>query len=614
MSTGARKESFREHAREFVTKRTGGAFDKLNEFQKSQWMTRFYVEEVLRVLNPGLIPEDEGDLDLCFADGPSDAGVDFLCRSAGVVLIIQAKYHSHGKTEDESEFTYFADVLTRLHPVTGKAYKVSQHVRDLAADIEWETDRFELHFVTLGKVTSNSRAREQAGVTHTVVKGLEDRSDLLLLDESQLNERLRDALSAGATLTEPVDLQFQETTDGPAWLCFVNSAGRTSYIGYVGASQFRNLYKHRYKLFALNIRNYVGDTTTNKGIIDTALTEPDNFFFFNNGISAVATKIVPHPTKPVLQCERFSIINGAQTVRALVKAHQRNSGAVGQAAVLVRVTEVAMKPSPTEKAFLDEITKYNNTQNAVKISDFRANDPIQYALAKEFAELTRGGRKYWYKAKRESERVPGRIAIGMEEFAKSVFAFRFGPADIYGGTEHLFDTGKDGGYSKVFGDGSAVWEHVLPDDFRELAGTWFGCDFRRSKLNSFRAELMDTASDDEERALVKNALERRWMVYFALGEALRARYAKAKRDLREDLRRLAKTSWLDNETQPPATVLVTYGRFGCEVLVKTYRQASKSSGFVHRNWFRSDETRKDVASEIRYSGAVLATLPLLTSG
>ena len=54
-------------------------------------MTRAYLELILGIMNPGLIPEDDEDLASSFADGPSDAGVDFLVRSEGHVLIIQAQ-------------------------------------------------------------------------------------------------------------------------------------------------------------------------------------------------------------------------------------------------------------------------------------------------------------------------------------------------------------------------------------------------------------------------------------------------------------------------------------------------------------------------------------------
>jgi hypothetical protein len=61
------------------------------------------------------------------------------------------------------------------------------------------------------------------------------------------------------------------------------------------------------------IRNYIGDTATNKAIRKTAVENPQEFFFFNNGISALAENVEPHETdKRILRCKNLSIVNGAQ--------------------------------------------------------------------------------------------------------------------------------------------------------------------------------------------------------------------------------------------------------------------------------------------------------------
>ena len=71
-----------------------------------------------------------------------------------------------------------------------------------------------------------------------------------------------------------------------------------------------------------------------------------------------------------LECEQFSVINGAQTVRSLMKAHKLSPREAGDAKVLLRVTTVTLKEK--DAVFLDNITKYNNTQNTVRVSDFGA--------------------------------------------------------------------------------------------------------------------------------------------------------------------------------------------------------------------------------------------------
>jgi hypothetical protein len=342
----------------------------------------------------------------------------------------------------------------------------------------------------------------------------------------------------------------------------------------------------------MNIRDYVGDTSTNKGIIKTAVAGPDDFFFFNNGISAVATKIEPDSAKNELLCSRLSIINGAQTVRSIAKAQKRDKHAVRNVSVMVRISQFALNAGADEQAFLDSITRFNNTQNSIKVSDFRSNDPVQMELAHRFEKLNRGGKKFWYKNKRVSKQDALRVPIGMEEFAKTVFAFRFGPDDMYGGTKFLFDTNPDGGYRMLFGDENGVWDALTEEEFKLLAGSWFICEhvravWSREKVRRLAEGLPET----------KNALERRWMVFFVVGELLREVYKQVGANLGSEIRRLSKPGWM-LEDGVEARTIEKYTRLGCSVLIKSYRSASKGPEFSHRNWFREKATLSDIRQEI----------------
>ena len=71
------------------------------------------------------------------------------------------------------------------------------------------------------------------------------------------------------------------------------------YLGTVLYTQ------HKSSLFTLNIRNYIGDTATNKAIKKTAIDDSKEFFFFNNGISALAESIVADEEDPRRISRRF---------------------------------------------------------------------------------------------------------------------------------------------------------------------------------------------------------------------------------------------------------------------------------------------------------------------
>lgn len=75
---------------------------------------------------------------------------------------------------------------------------------------------------------------------------------------------------------------------------------------------------HKGALYAENIRGGLG-TDLNVRMTETLGTRPADFFYFNNGISAICTDFQitqdgPHRT---LKAERFQVINGAQTLNAI---------------------------------------------------------------------------------------------------------------------------------------------------------------------------------------------------------------------------------------------------------------------------------------------------------
>src|SRR5690606_20982034 len=78
--------------------------------------------------------------------------------------------------------------------------------------------------------------------------------------------------------------------------------------------------QHGTKLFAENLRYTLEKSNVNDRIIDTAESEPEHFWFYNNGITAICDTIFKQPIggnqtdKGVFDVRRVSVINGAQTI------------------------------------------------------------------------------------------------------------------------------------------------------------------------------------------------------------------------------------------------------------------------------------------------------------
>jgi AIPR protein len=112
---------------------------------------------------------------------------------------------------------------------------------------------------------------------------------------------------------------------------------------------------------------------------------PDNFWYFNNGITIIASKI----TKTMaggggtdfgtFHCENISVVNGAQTVSTIGRYASKAPEKVAQALVLLRV--ISLEKADSQLEIL--ITKTNNRQNRIDNRDFVTLDPEQSRLRAE---------------------------------------------------------------------------------------------------------------------------------------------------------------------------------------------------------------------------------------
>jgi hypothetical protein len=146
--------------------------------------------------------------------------------------------------------------------------------------------------------------------------------------------------------------------------------------------------KHGASLFRANIRDPLGATRTNSGIVKSLITEPGNFWYRNNGITVLCDSIVARPGSmqfahnlPMqLTAVNASVVNGAQTVTAIAEAISTHPEIAAQAKVSVRVIA-----TNGVAGFAEDVTKATNLQNSVEARDFIALDPIQSEIREDFA-------------------------------------------------------------------------------------------------------------------------------------------------------------------------------------------------------------------------------------
>jgi len=160
----------------------------------------------------------------------------------------------------------------------------------------------------------------------------------------------------------------------------------TAYFGIIDGLQLKYWWqKHGKGLVSRNIRHSLGSTEVNNQIKQTALIAPENFWYFNNGITLVAEEVEKAPSGAASHSHGHflfkgaSIVNGAQTVSTLGKVD--NDESLGKVRVPIRI--ILLKGAP--QGFGNEVTKTNNFQNRIDQRDFVAQDPEQSRLRQEMA-------------------------------------------------------------------------------------------------------------------------------------------------------------------------------------------------------------------------------------
>lgn len=328
----------------------------------------------------------------CVIDGSGDNGIDAVCFDGDerTLFLVQAKWHEDGHGSitrgDLSSFVKgFYDLLNlrfdRFNAkIKGKETAIQQAVHDA-------NTKFVLVIAHTGVESLSvevSRDLEDAlGDLNNPVEIVTSR----VLDQASIHTAIAQDLHG-----EPIRIEAMLYNWGQA------ATPYQAYYGQVSASDLAEWYRLHYpQIFAPNIRNFLGSTEVNSGIIDTATIDPDLFWYFNNGITVLCNRIAKRPIggnrtdTGIFECEGVSIVNGAQTVGSLASAWSQRAEQVGRARVPIRL--ISLEGCPP--GFANRITRATNTQNRIGSRDFAVFDPNQSRLSDE---LRIDGITYAYKS------------------------------------------------------------------------------------------------------------------------------------------------------------------------------------------------------------------------
>lgn len=195
-------------------------------------------------------------------------------------------------------------------------------------------------------------------------------------DVSRL-KRIHDALGVRDDLV--VDMSELPGGGLPVLPAAIGGGDYEAYLAVVPGAALADIYiQHGGRLLEGNVRTFLGRRgNINKGIANTLAKEPARFFAYNNGIAATATSVTTvvgaDGQLRITEIADLQIVNGAQTTASL--AALRRDKKLPETGVFVPMKLSVVSPE-TAETLVPDISRYSNSQNAVKASDFFANHEV----------------------------------------------------------------------------------------------------------------------------------------------------------------------------------------------------------------------------------------------
>ena len=382
----------------------------------------------------------DDDAENAILDGPNDHGIDAILEVPGTELnffrIFQSKY---GKSHSVDEIHAFKSKISDLLEEEPNDLPEGR-IRDALINIKKKKWEIEIIYVT----DQNIEYKEE--------------ENFHVYGFSQIVEKL------WSDITEPAENKTETLTLDKS-LAFNNTV-----VGSISLSALGHLVlRSRKYIFESNIRKFLPVMTkVNRQLRKTLLKEPEEVFYYNNGVTIVVKDFEVNGNE--IKLIEPQIVNGAQTSTTIADIVKGDPNIIGN----VQITIIKEDGRTTR----NNITRFRNSQNAVKGRDLisleRFHDSINGQLETKLGYYYEQQAGSWIAlsdTERESfkgndvfnqylpddhdHRIPANDAI-----QAMAAAIEQDPAKPYGSVSKYMPGGTE--YHKIFFEGN------LADDYRLL--------------------------------------------------------------------------------------------------------------------------------------------------
>ena len=342
-------------------------------------LTRAYAAYALQTIAE--VPEEVAANSI--TDGVNDNGIDAVLfdKPQKILWIVQSKWKRKGVGEPESGDTLkFCSGIRKI--IEDDFETFNEKIKNKQNDIEEALNDYTVKInIILAYTGGDNLSSHNMDAINRLLQDVNEDSDELMSFETFTLSKAHKAL-AGLVDGQPINTEIVLNSFGK-----IDEPYKAVY-GYVNGITFAQLWEmFKSKLFSENIRGFLGDSIVNDDVQETISRCPENFFYYNNGITILCDSFIKKPLMQqnagTFEIKNFKIVNGAQTVGSIGRAYKTSSDAVEKIWVMVKLISLENCP----KDFGENVTRKTNTQNKIEKRDFVSLDYLQDKLKTELALL-----------------------------------------------------------------------------------------------------------------------------------------------------------------------------------------------------------------------------------
>lgn len=391
-------------------------------------------------------------------DGTGDNGIDgfYFHPEERAIYLMQSKWSERGtKTIEVGDVHKFIQGAKDILDKNKQAFVKSKRITHLWPKIEYAVDEaMRIHLIFVFN-SDNSLSQEAQAVVDRY-KNENNAPTEIVFSRTISQQDLYEQVTGTASPAINVDTSLF------SWGQVKDP--HVSVYGQMYCAEIATWYtRFGDRLFAPNIRSFLGDTEVNQRIKKTLEENPQLFWYFNNGITATCDSLEKKPGGGSefgsFTFNNLRIVNGAQTVGAIHSTFQETTEAEKLETAKVSVKIISLQHG--DQKLGNEITINTNTQNRVSARDFLSLEKLQIRLK---ADLAAENIQYVFKSGESTQ--DRKKGFDLDEAAVALACSLPDPSYAVLAKRNLgllVSNEKSGKYSEIFTEdleGMALWDKV----------------------------------------------------------------------------------------------------------------------------------------------------------